>query len=133
MPKILIVDDEAPVARSMQKTLIRAGYQVETAGGCLPGFQAVESAEQAAAPFDLALLDLNMPDFDGVPTTDAGLLLLGRLHERWPKLPVVILSAYDDPSRAKEALMMGARGFNVKGREETVLEQVKTILFGAKK
>lgn len=130
MPKILIVDDEAPVARSMQKTLMRAGYEVETAGGCTPGFEAVRSAQAASQPFDLALLDLNMPGFNGVPDSEAGLELLRRLHEAWPQFPVIILSAYDDPARAKQAAAMGARGFNVKGREQNVLDQIQSILPG---
>lgn len=126
MPKILIVDDEAAVARSMQKTLLRAGYDVETAPGCDEGWQALN----ASPDFDLALLDLNMPGFGGTPANDAGLDLLERIHETWPEMPVLILSAYDDPARASDAARRGARGFNVKGREQNVLEQIKSILSG---
>lgn len=130
MPKILIVDDEAAVARSMQKTLMRAGYVVETAPGCDEGWQALNTAVQNGQAFDLVLLDLNMPGFGGSPATDAGLDILERIHETWPQLPALILSAYDDPNRAKEAASRGARGFNVKGREQNVLEQIKSILDG---
>jgi len=126
MPKILIVDDEAAVARSMQKTLMRAGYTVETAPGCEEGWQTLS----ASPDFDLALLDLNMPGFDGSPASDAGLDLLERIHVTWPHLPVLILSAYDDPTLASEATSRGARGFNVKGREQNVLEQIQSILSG---
>ena len=126
MPKILIVDDEAAVARSMQKTLLRAGYEVETAPGCDEGWLALN----ASPDFDLALLDLNMPGFGGTPANDAGLDLLERIHEAWPEMPVLILSAYDDPARASDAARRGARGFNVKGREQNVLEQIKSILSG---
>ncbi len=130
MPKILIVDDEAAVARSMQKTLMRAGYVVETAPGCDEGWQALSTATENGPAFDLALLDLNMPGFGGSPASDAGLDLLERIHATWPNLPVLILSAYDDPNRAKEAANRGARGFNVKGREQNVLEQIKSIFAG---
>ncbi len=127
MPKILIVDDEAAVARSMQKTLIRAGYEVETASNCEEGWQALsEQAEQ----FSLALLDLNMPGFGGTPASDAGLDLLEKINETWPQFPVLILSAYDDPTRASEAAKRGARGFNVKGHEQNILEQIQSILGG---
>jgi DNA-binding NarL/FixJ family response regulator len=44
----------------------------------------------------------------------------------------MILSAYDDPARASEAARRGARGFNVKGREQHVLEQIQTILGGGR-
>jgi CheY-like chemotaxis protein len=126
MPKILIVDDEAAVARSMQKTLLRAGYEVETAPGCDEGWQTLTSSPD----FDLVLLDLNMPGFGGTPAVDAGLDLLERIHTNLPDLPVMILSAYDDPTRASEAARRGARGFNVKGREQHILEQIQAILGG---
>ncbi len=127
MPKILIVDDEAAVARSMQKTLMRAGFEVETAPGCDEGWQTLQANPKN---FDLVLLDLNMPGFGGTPADDAGLDMLERIHETWPEMAVMILSAYDDPTRASEAAKRGARGFNVKGREQYVLEQIQTILSG---
>jgi len=127
MPKILIVDDEAAVARSMQKTLMRAGFEVETAPGCDEGWQTLQANPKN---FDLVLLDLNMPGFGGTPADDAGLDMLERIHETWPEMAVMILSAYDDPTRASEAAKRGARGFNVKGREQYVLEQIQNILSG---
>lgn len=129
MPKILIVDDEAAVARSMQKTLMRAGFEVETAPGCDEGWQTLQANPK---DFDLVLLDLNMPGFGGTPADDAGLDMLERIHETWPELAVMILSAYDDPTRASEAAKRGARGFNVKGREQYVLEQIQNILSGGR-
>ena len=66
MPKLLLVDDEALVLRSMQKTLLRKGFVVETAGNCTEGLAAFEAAYNTDAPIDMALLDLNMPNFDGI-------------------------------------------------------------------
>jgi DNA-binding NtrC family response regulator len=127
LQKILIVDDEAPVARSMQKTLMRAGYVVETASGCSEGWRVYKSAAEAGAPFDMALLDLNMPDFHGLPANDAGMQLLTRLQEAQPGFPVVILSAYDDSEKARQAMSLGARGFNIKGREQDLLTEIQSI------
>jgi two-component system OmpR family response regulator len=123
--KILIVDDEAVVARSMQKTLIRAGFEAQVAANCTDGLKMFE-----AGGFALALLDLNMPGFDGAPAPDAGLTLLSKIHERNATFPVIILSAYDDASKAKEAVSRGARGFNIKGREQHLLDELKSILQG---
>jgi DNA-binding NarL/FixJ family response regulator len=128
--KILIVDDETLVARSMQKTLTRAGYGVETAHSCTEGLVRFEEALQANAPFDMALLDLNMPGFEGLVVSGAGLELLSRLVARRPDLPVIILTAYDEVNKAREALTRGARGFYVKGREQTLVNQVQSILQG---
>lgn len=122
--KILIVDDEMPVARSMQKTLLRAGFDVETVPNVQTGWQALQSGE-----FSLALLDLNMPGFDGLPAADAGLQLLKRIQAERPT-PVIILSAYDDPDLAARAVNLGAVGFSVKGREQSALELIQSILGG---
>jgi len=127
--KILIVDDEDLVARSMQKTLMRAGYDVVTAHNCPDGLQVFETA-QSSAPFDLALLDLNMPGFEGQAVAGAGLELLSRLLEVAPSLPVIILTAYDEVNKAREAVQRGAQGFYVKGREQALVEQVNGILQG---
>lgn len=128
--KILIVDDETLVARSMQKTLMRAGYSVTTAHDCTEGLQAFENARQLGAPFELALLDLNMPGFAGQPLAGAGLELLSRLLEQQANLPVIILTAYDEVNKARDAVARGARGFFVKGREQALVEQVNAILQG---
>jgi len=128
--RILIVDDEALVARSMQKTLLRAGYDVEIAHNCLQGLQTFEAAQRAGQPFDLALLDLNMPGFEGQAFAGAGQEMLSRLIECCPSLPVVILTAYDEVNKAREALTRGARSFFVKGREQMLVDQVHSILQG---
>jgi CheY-like chemotaxis protein len=130
--KILIVDDEPLVARSMQKTLTRAGYRVVTAHNCPDGLQTFEAEQQSNEPFTLALLDLNMPGFSGAVVAGAGLDLLSRLLERQANLPVIILTAYDEVNKAREAVARGARGFFVKGREQALVEQVNAILQGEK-
>jgi DNA-binding NarL/FixJ family response regulator len=128
--KILIVDDEPLVARSMQKTLSRAGYLVEMAHACPDGLRLFIEAQGAGQPFDLALLDLNMPGFEGEVFSAAGLDLLSKLLEIRPGLPVVILTAYDEVNKAREALARGARGFFVKGREQLLIDQVRSIFQG---
>jgi len=126
--KILLVDDEPLVRRSLQKTLSRAGYEVAVAGGCAEGLLAFEAAEHAGAPFHLAVLDLNMPNFDDREASGAGLELLSRLVALRPTLPVIMLSAYDEVNKAREALGRGARGYCVKGREQNLVEQIGQML-----
>ena len=128
MPKILLVDDEALVRRSMQKTLLRKGFVVETAENCTAGLDVFKSASETKAPFDVALLDLNMPNFDGVPTHAAGLDLLTALLEVDPKLNAVVLTAYDEVDTAKEAVQRGARSYFVKGREQGLVDLINEIL-----
>lgn len=126
--KILIVDDEPLILRSMQKTLARAGYEVNTANNCTSGLAMFEKERVEDIPFDLAVLDINMPGFDGVENSGAGLQLLKRLIAIQPDLIVIMLSAYDEVNKAKEALNNGAKAYCVKGREQTLLEEISRLL-----
>lgn len=126
--KILLVDDEPLIRRSMQKTLIRLGFDVATAGNCVEGLATFEASLSTDHPFDLALLDLNMPGFDGQPQDGAGLELLSRLMAHRPDLPVIILTAYDEVAKAKNAIARGARDYFVKGRDEGLVDLIDAIL-----
>ena len=128
MPKLLLVDDEAMVRRSMQKTLLRKGFVVETAEDCNEGLAVFEAASKTDAPFDMALLDLNMPSFDGIPAHAAGLDLLSKLREIDPELDAIVLTAYDEVDTAKEAVKRGARSYFVKGREQGLVDLINEIL-----
>lgn len=125
--KILLVDDEPLVLRSMEKTLLRAGFDVETAGGARAGRLRFEEARTDQAPFDLAILDLHMPNLNDQDDPNAGLQLLSALLAVEPTLPVIVLSAFDEVSRAKEAVTRGARAYFVKGREAGLVEIVNEI------
>lgn len=126
--RILLVDDEPLVRRSMEKTLLRAGFDVTTAGDVGAGLQAFQGAMTQNAPFDLAVLDLNMPDFDGTEDANAGLHLLTEILKLDASLPTIVLTAFDEVSRAKEAVGRGARAYFVKGREAKLIELINNIL-----
>lgn len=128
MPKVLLVDDESLVRRSMQKTLLRRGFVVEAAENCRKGLEVFKAAAESDAPFDIALLDLNMPNFDGVPTHAAGLDLLSAILEVDPDLNAIVLTAYDEVDTAKDAVQRGARSYFVKGREQGLVDLINDIL-----
>ena len=82
MTTILLADDEKLVQRSLEKTLLRAGFEVLTASDCPSG---LELFQANLAAIDLAVFDLNMPGFEGLPKPGAGLDLLERIgdaHDR---------------------------------------------------
>ncbi|MBN1935108.1 MAG: response regulator [Anaerolineae bacterium] len=126
--RILLVDDEPLVRRSMEKTILRAGLDVETAGDVREGLALFQQAIDGGEPFDLAVLDLNMPDFEGRKNSNAGLLLLTELLKINAGLPVIVLTAFDEVSRAKDAVGRGARAYFVKGREAKLLELIQDVL-----
>ena len=125
MTTVLLVDDEKLIQRSLEKTLLRAGFDVLTAPDCKTGS---EVFVQNAGSVDIAVLDLNMPGFEGVPKNDAGLDLLADLKQKKADLPVVILTAYDEVNKAKDAVSKGANAFFVKGREQGLVELIQKIL-----
>jgi DNA-binding NtrC family response regulator len=129
--KVLLVDDERPVLRSMEKTFLRAGFEVETASNVTDGLALFQEALSGDRPFDIAVLDINMPNFEGKESADAGLDLLKKLIEVKPDLPVIMLTAFDAVSKAKTAITAGARDYFVKGREEGLVELVRQTLGGA--
>jgi DNA-binding NtrC family response regulator len=125
MTTVLLVDDEKLIQRSLEKTLLRAGFDVLTASDCKSGS---EVFTQHASEINIAVLDLNMPSFDGTPKTGAGFDLLDDLKKKKADLPVIILTAYDEVSRAKDAVSHGANAFFVKGREQGLVELIQKIL-----
>ncbi|KAA0277963.1 MAG: response regulator [Chloroflexi bacterium] len=125
MTTVLLVDDEKLIQRSLEKTLLRAGFEVLTAPDCRTGS---DIFSRNAGAVDIAVLDLNMPGFDGTPKNDAGFDLLMELKKMKAGLPVVILTAYDEVNKAKDAVSKGASAFFVKGREQGLVELIQKIL-----
>lgn len=102
--RILAVEDH-PVMRIGIKTLLeREGMIV--VGLSATSTEAVEQARQEIA--DVALVDLNLPDAEGVDVIE-------RLHEAAPQLPVVAYSADGSPDRVRAAIRAGAIGYLNKG------------------
>jgi DNA-binding NtrC family response regulator len=95
-PLLLIVDDDRVARELLAETLGREGYRVRVAGG---GEEALRLA--GAEPFDMALVDLRMPDVDG-------LAVLKQLAMIQPDLPVVILTAFATIETAIAAVNAGA-------------------------
>jgi DNA-binding NtrC family response regulator len=99
VPKVLVVDDEPVVVNSIRKTLARKAYRIEEA---FSGRQAMERI--AAETFDLVLLDMRLPDANGLD-------LVGEIKKRKPELRVVIVTGYASIDTAVEAIKRGANDY----------------------
>ncbi len=116
--KILLIDDHAMFRTGLRMVLgshipdtevLEAGSLNEALGGAEP---------------DLVLLDIKLPGLNGVE----GLALLRR---KWPEVPVLMLSAMDDPQMVRTAIERGASGFVSKAQSaEHIVEAVKGLLEG---
>jgi len=101
-PTLLVVDDEPAIRRLLRTTLASQSWRILEAG-C--GEQALQRASET--PPDLVLLDLGLPDMDGVE-------VLRQLRRDRPNLPVVILSVRDDERGKVAALEAGADDYVTK-------------------
>jgi len=99
MPTLLIVDDEPNILTTLRRALELEGYGVEVAGS---GRIALEKARGRA--FDGVLLDVAMPEMDGLATLKA-------LRELNPELPVMMMSGNATLATAVEATKLGACDF----------------------
>jgi DNA-binding NtrC family response regulator len=100
--RILVVDDELPILNLLRNFLEAQGHTVQTAHG---GLEAAEAARGRS--FDLALLDLMMPDQDGMTT-------LKQLKSIDENLSVLIMTGYGTIKSAIEAMKNGAEEFLLK-------------------
>jgi len=117
---VLVVDDDAPLARALAITLTARGYQVETAG---TGADALAAA--ARRPPDVVVLDLGLPDLDGVDVVTA---LRG-----WSHAPVIVLSARELQAEKVAALDAGADDYVTKpfGMDELLARVRAAVRRGA--
>ncbi|HSV37849.1 MAG TPA: response regulator transcription factor [Nocardioidaceae bacterium] len=95
MSKVLVVDDEPAILTVLQRVLEADGYEVLTADN---GARAVDLAVTAMP--DLVILDLRLPDVDGIELT--------KILRRWLTAPILILSGFNDEARKVQALDTGA-------------------------
>ncbi|GHE80440.1 hypothetical protein GCM10017786_08200 [Amycolatopsis deserti] len=103
--RVLVVDDHAGVRRAIRAYLEVLGITV--AGEAADGRQALNQLDLMAARNDLpdvVLLDLVMPNMDGVTAT-------GRIRRRYPDVRVFILTSFGSQERIDAALSRGAAGF----------------------
>lgn len=100
--RILVVDDEVNIRFFLEEMLSRDGYQVVTAEN---GKAALRLCEQEE--FDLALVDLSMPDMGGIE-------LISALHQLCPDTITIVLTAYGSLETAVEAMRQGAHDYLAK-------------------
>ena len=100
-PRVLVVDDEPQIVRALKVVLREAGFQA------VPAETASEALDLAAVrPPEAAIIDLVLPDLDGVELTR-------RLRE-WSEMPILVLSAVGEEDQKVRALEAGADDYITK-------------------
>ncbi len=104
---VLLVEDNHADARLLREALYEGGgtsFQLTHANTLAAALQRLDSMT-----FDVVLLDLSLPDADGLDT-------LVRTHERAPSVPIVVLTGLNDEDLATRAVREGAQDYLVKGQ-----------------
>jgi len=118
MPKVLIADDHA-IVRTGLRTLLKAEPSMEFVGEATGGYEAIKLVEETSP--DVLLLDLSMPDLDGIAVTK-------QIKPRFPNVHILILTIHEDQAMLKEAIRSGASGYILKRAAESELISAINII-----
>jgi DNA-binding response OmpR family regulator len=114
---ILIIDDEPNLRRSLGLILQRAGYGITTAANAAEALHLLQ-----AGAYDLAFLDIKLPDQNGIQ-------LLPQIRQLYPEMPVLMITAHATLDTAIGAVRLGAKDYLLKPIDpEDILSRVESIL-----
>lgn len=113
MGKILIVDDELNMRLVLSAMLKKEGFEISSAANGREALQILQSSK-----IDVVITDLKMPDIDGME-------LLTIISERYPEIPVIMITAHGTIATAVEALKKGAFDYITKPFD---LDDLKNII-----
>lgn len=100
--KVLVIDDEPGIVELLNEYLSQQGFEVVTASGGAQGLARLDADRP-----DVVLLDMRMPEMDGIET-------LKRIRAVNLRIPVLVVSGNDDLATAKEAIALGAFDYTLK-------------------
>ncbi|MCU0235474.1 MAG: response regulator [Acidobacteria bacterium] len=94
--KVLLIDDEVSLQRSLSLGLLQKGYETESCESGMCGLKALERIKNKQAPFQYVVVDLRLPDIDGIN-------LLKVIKFNYPELPVVVITGYGNETTEANA------------------------------
>lgn len=123
MIHILIVDDQRLFAESLHTVLEGSQADFKVCAIAENGQEAVSAVAQHHP--DIVLMDVRMPTLDGVAATRI-------IHSRWPGIPILMLTTFEDDEYVREALSYGAKGYLLKNiPSQELVASIRAVLSGA--
>ncbi|MGI5274118.1 response regulator [Nonomuraea sp. CA-218870] len=119
-PRVLLADDH-PVYRDGLRMMLHSTGQVEVVGTAADGEEAVAEAVRLAP--EVVVMDLRMPRLDGVRATE-------RIVAACPGTHVLVLTMHEDDESVFAAMLAGARGYLLKGADQTEILRAITAVAG---
>jgi DNA-binding NarL/FixJ family response regulator len=121
MTRVLIADDHA-IVRAGLRALLAEEAAFDLVGEAAGGYEAIELVEKTNP--EVLILDLSMPDLDGISVTR-------KIKPQFPELKILILTLHEDEALLKEAIKAGAAGYILKrAAEAELISAIRTILRG---
>jgi DNA-binding NarL/FixJ family response regulator len=121
MIRTLIVDDQNIIRKGIE-VLLEKSAEIKLVGFAENGESALKEIE-AAQP-DVVLLDINLPDIDGIAVAN-------KIAAKFPKIKVIMLSSYDDERYVSQAMASNAKGYLLKNVSAEELEwSIKLVYQG---
>ncbi|MBE0410747.1 MAG: response regulator [Anaerolineales bacterium] len=102
--RVIIIDDDAETRENIRK-LLQFESDLEVVGAAKSGNEGIQVANESKP--DVILMDINMPDMDGIEATEL-------IRKDLPYVQIVILSVQNDPNYMRKAMLAGARDFLAK-------------------
>jgi DNA-binding NarL/FixJ family response regulator len=118
--RLVVADDHPLIREGLRRTLAGSALSIE--GEAATGSQAIELVRELEP--DVVLLDIRMPHMDG-------LTALREIKREKPHIPVVMLTAYDDPAWLVQAIAYGAAGYLLKTMaRDDLVAAIKAVVNG---
>ena len=121
MIKVLIADDHA-IVRTGLRALLKSEPTLELVGEATGGYEAIELVGKTHP--DILILDLSMPDLDGIAVTK-------QIKPQYPDLRILILTVHEDEALLREAIKAGTSGYILKrAAEAELIAAIRIIMRG---
>ncbi|QDP42092.1 response regulator [Radiobacillus deserti] len=121
MIKVLLAEDQVMVRQGL-KAMIETDEEIVVTGEADNGREAIKLCDQQS--FDLAILDIRMPEMDGIEAAKT-------IKTRFPNLKILMLTTFDDNQYVVEALKLGVSGYMLKnGDTESLIRSIRSALQG---
>ena len=115
--KILVIDDEPVVLNSCRKVLEEDGFDVYLVPSADEALKAMKKEG-----YDLLLVDVKMPKHDGI-------YLMQKVKEKWPDVPIIVMSGYPTTDTITDGAKMGAEAFIAKPfTPDELLESIRQVI-----
>lgn len=116
-PKVLVIDDEQDMCWLLENELKKRHFSVQSAYTGRDGLGLVRREKP-----DVVLLDLRLKDVNGLD-------VLGKIKQLWPKIKIIIISAFGGPDVKEKAVSLGASGFIDKPfKPKDVVKEIKRVV-----